>query len=93
MSIINANSAKMRAFATYVSEFDKNILNECDALESATQRLGSSMSQEDMQTIASMVNKIELIVHAASPVFHKLDGALNIYADYVDKAKKIANGG
>ncbi len=92
MSIINANADKMRAFAAYVSEFDKSILQECDELESATQRLSASMSQEEMQTIESMVKKIELILHAASPVFHKLDGALNIYADYVDKARKIANG-
>ena len=93
MSVINANSNKMRAFAGYVSEFGRNVLDDCEALESATKRLSSSMSSEDMQTIESMVSKIEMIVHASSPVFQKLDSALNIYADYVDKAKRIANGG
>lgn len=93
MSYINANSDKMRAFAGYVSEFGSNVLEDCEELESATKKLASSMSSEDMKTIESMVSKIEMIVHASAPVFQKLDGALNIYADYVDKAKRIANGG
>ena len=93
MSIINANSEKMRAFGTYVTDFGNHILNDCSELKGATKRLASSMSSEDVRTIESMVSKIEMIVHAATPEFQKLNGALNIYADYVDKAKKIANGG
>ncbi len=93
MSIINADSNGMRTFAGNVREFSRNVLDDCEALESATQRLASSMSSEDMQTIESMVSKIEMNLHAAEPVFQKLDGALNIYADYIDKAKRIAHGG
>lgn len=93
MSIINASPEKMRAFATYVSEFSTNVLDDCEELESATKKLASSMSADEMKTIESMVNKIEMILHAATPVFQKLDGALNIYANYVDEARKRANGG
>ena len=93
MSIIHADPNRMRGFADYVSEFGSHILNDCEALESATARLASSMSSEDIQTIEAMVNSIDAIIQSASPVFQKLDGALNIYADYIDKAKRIANGG
>ena len=93
MSMINADPNKMRAFAGYVSEFSKNILNDCAALESATQKLASSTSSEEMRTIENMVETIESIIHDSAPVFQKLDGALNIYADYIDRAKKAIKGG
>ena len=93
MSIINANPEKMRNFADYVGEFEKNIIKECDYLEAATNKLRTSMSEEEMRTIFTMVSKIETIVYTESETFRKLGGAINIYADYIAKAKRIANGG
>ena len=93
MSTINTNDQKMRNFADYVSEFASAIMDECDALESATQKLASSMSAEEMQFIESMANKIESILLDAAPEFKKLYTDLNVYADYVEKARKIATRG
>ena len=96
MSIINANSAKMRAFAGYVSEFGRNVLEDCEALESATKKLASSMSSEDTKTIESMVSKIEMIVHASAPVFQMPRGAGNagrLYRGEVRRALRYTRCG
>lgn len=93
MNYINTNPEKMREFGAYASDFRNGIREECDALLEATNTLSASMSTEDMQTIRALTEKIETIADGAGPLFDKLNAAIGIYADYVDKAKRIAAGG
>ncbi len=93
MNYINTNPEKMREFGAYASEFRNGICEECDALLTATNALSASMSAEDMQTIRALTAKIETIAEGAGPLFDKLDGAIGVYADYVEKARRIAAGG
>ena len=93
MNYINVNPKKMREFGTYASEFRNGVKEQCEALLKETNVLAASMNAEDMQTIRTMTAKIETIANSAGPLFDKLNGAIGIYADYVEKAQKIASGG
>lgn len=93
MNYINVNPKKMREFGTYASEFRNGVKEQCEALLEETNVLAASMNAEDMQTIRAMTAKIETIADSAGPLFDKLNGAIGIYADYVEKAQKIASGG
>ena len=93
MNYINTNPEKMRAFGTYASEFRNGVKEQCETLLEETNALAASMDEEDMQTIRSLTAKIETIADSAGPLFDKLNAAIGIYADYIEKAQRIAAGG
>ncbi len=93
MQYINADPAKMREFGASAACFQRDISAQCETLMEATAALAASIDAQDMQTIRALTAQIESITEAAAPLFDKLNGAVCIYADYIEKAKRIASTG
>ncbi len=93
MQYINADPVRMREFGAAATRFKREISAQCEALRDATETLASSIDGENMRAIRAITGQIESIAESAAPLFDKLNGAVCIYADYIEKAKRIASGG
>ncbi|MBR7161007.1 MAG: DNA/RNA non-specific endonuclease [Clostridia bacterium] len=93
MQYIHADPVKMRKFGTQASEFRNAIREQCEMLREATAALGNAIDERDMQAIRALSEKIETAADSAEPLLKQLNSAVALYADYVEKAKRIAAGG
>ena len=92
MQSIHADPSKMREFGAYASDFRNEILRQCEMLREATDALATSTDDEDMQALRAKMNEIEETINQSAPLFDKLNGAINMYASYIEKAKQIFKG-
>lgn len=88
---INAQPEKLQDFAATVSQFRKNVLEECTELYAAMGAMATFLDPETLDETEQMLREICRILEAAEPDLAQLHEKVLSFSRMVDRLQTLLN--